>query len=193
MHKVQPQSVMKVCIMFKFCIEWAPIFRQAQSSAELFILGSQKQPFSLVFLTAVSGPLSVMCISVPQNCFVKSLTWSEQAHRLNHKRFLKEAKARCLCNNFVLMDFFFKWVPEAKDTKCDSVIMQHQWRANASENSMASQKAVCCVIPILASFTGVAFTWRFAWMLLDLCNPWSLIRKGEKYFVPFSGRRERDA
>lgn len=54
--------------------------------------------------------------------------------------------------------FFFKWVPEAKDTKCDSVIMQHQWRANASENSMASQKAVCCVIQILASFTGVAFT-----------------------------------
>jgi len=41
-------------------------------------------------------------------------------------------------------------------------IIQHPWRASANESNMASQKAGCCVIRILASFAGVAFTQRFA-------------------------------
>lgn len=46
LHKVLHQSFIKVCIIFKVYIKWASTFCQAQSSAELFILESQKLSFS---------------------------------------------------------------------------------------------------------------------------------------------------
>lgn len=70
---------------------------------------------------------------------------------------------------------------EAKETKYDSVITRHRWRASANESNMASQKAGYCVIRILASFAGVAFMRRFARMLFDLYSP---CPPDERYLFP---------
>ena len=59
---------------------------------------------------------------------------------------------------------------EAKDTQYNSVIVQRLWRASADESNTASPKAGYCVVRMLASFAGIAFTRRFAWTLLDLYN-----------------------
>lgn len=87
--------------------------------------------------------------------------------RVNHNSFLKEAKARCLCSNFVLKQFLKNFARSKGHKVWAFVIIQHQCRASATKNSTASQTVVC------NSDTG-KFHRGHIYMMIFLDAAWSL-------------------